>query len=269
VSLLRALPPLLRAFPTLLRVGFAEMVAYRAEMVVWILTATLPLVMLALWSAAAEGGPLAGFGQAEFARYFTVTLVVRQVTGAWVVWELNHLVRTGALSPQLLRPVNPLLFNLAETLAAIPVRLLVLAPILLALFAWRPDIAFLPSPATALMGALSVLLAFALSWLVQAIFGMLSFWLEQSVGLFGLWFAAWGLFGGYIIPLPLLPEGLRAVAEWLPFQASLGAPVEILLGIEPQPLRSLLVQAGWVLLATLLARWMWARGIVRYGAVGA
>jgi ABC-2 type transport system permease protein len=264
-----SLSALLRAMPTMLRVGFAEMVAYRAEMVVWILTATLPLVMLALWNAAAEGGPVGGFGQAEFARYFTVTLVVRQVTGAWLVWELNHLVRTGALSPQLLRPINPLVFNLAETLAAIPVRMLVLAPILLVLFAWRPDIAFLPSPGTLLLGALSVLLAFALSWLVQAIFGMLSFWLEQSVGLFGLWFVAWGLLGGYIIPLPLLPEGLAEVAGWLPFQASLGAPVEILLGIEPQPLHSLLIQAGWVLLASLLAHWMWARGIVRYGAVGA
>lgn len=259
----------LRAMPTMLRVGFAEMVAYRAEMIVWILTATLPLVMLALWSAAAEGGSVAGYGQAEFARYFTVTLVVRQVTGAWLVWELNHLVRSGALSPQLLRPVNPLLFNLAETAAAIPTRLVVLAPILALLLLWRPDIAFWPGLIPLLQGMLSLLLAFFLSWLVQAIFGMLAFWLEQSVGLFSLWFVAWGLLGGYLIPLPLLPETLREVALWLPFQSTLGAPVEILLGIDPLPWRSLFIQAGWVLVAALLARSMWTRGIIRYGAVGA
>jgi ABC-2 type transport system permease protein len=36
-----------------LRIGFAEMVAYRAEFLVWILTTNMPLVMMALWSAVA------------------------------------------------------------------------------------------------------------------------------------------------------------------------------------------------------------------------
>ena len=62
---------LLRAAPVLLRIAWAEMFAYRAEMVVWILGTTLPLVMLALWDAAAEGGALPGFTTGEVARYFT------------------------------------------------------------------------------------------------------------------------------------------------------------------------------------------------------
>jgi len=32
----------LRAVPTLMKVGFAEAVAYRAEMVVWVLATTMP-----------------------------------------------------------------------------------------------------------------------------------------------------------------------------------------------------------------------------------
>lgn len=258
----------LRATPTLLRVGFAEMVAYRAEMVVWILTATLPLVMLALWNAAAADGPLAGYGQAEFARYFTVTLVVRQLTGAWIVWDLNHGIRTGELSAYLLRPLNPLAFNLARTVSAVPFRLVVLAPILAALLWWRPDIAFLPSPGRALAGALSITLAFALSWLVQAMFGMLAFWFEQSLGIYNLWFAAYAFLGGYVLPLALLPPALGQVALWLPFQATLAAPVDILLGTA-DPLPTLAVQAAWVGLALLAARSMWIRGLRRYGAVGA
>lgn len=259
----------LRATPTMLRVGFAEMVAYRAEVVVWILTASLPLVMLALWNAAAAEGPLAGFGQAEFARYFTATLVVRQLTAAWVVWELNHHVRTGSLSPMLLRPVTPLAFHLSETVAAMPFRLVVLAPIVAALVWWRPDIAFLPSLSQVLLGSISVVLAFLLAWLVQAIFGMLSFWLEQSVGLFSLWFAAYALLGGYFLPLALLPEGVAAWAAWLPFQATLAAPVELFLGISADPVRALAIQAGWVSLAAAGAALMWKRGLRRYGAVGA
>ena len=48
-----------RAFPTLLRVGFAEAVAYRAELLVWVLATTMPLVMLALWTAVARTRPSA------------------------------------------------------------------------------------------------------------------------------------------------------------------------------------------------------------------
>ena len=36
----------LRAWPTLWRVAVADIVAYRAEMVIWILSATLPLDMI-------------------------------------------------------------------------------------------------------------------------------------------------------------------------------------------------------------------------------
>lgn len=260
---------MLRAMPVMLRVGFAEMVAYRAEMVIWILTATLPLVMLALWSAAAADGPIQGFGQTEIARYFTASLVVRQLTGAWVVWELNQAIRQGSLSPQLLRPVNPLAWNLAETLAALPFRIVVLAPIIGLLLLWRPDIAFLPSAGQALAFALSLPLAFLCSWLTQCCFGMLAFWFEQSMGMFSVWMAAWGLLGGYLVPTALLPAGLLAAATWLPFRASFGVTIDLLLGISQDPVRDLAIQGGWTVALLLLARWMWSRGIGRYGAVGA
>ena len=41
-----------RALPTLFRVGFAEMVAYRAEMLVWVLATTIRRGMAARFSTA-------------------------------------------------------------------------------------------------------------------------------------------------------------------------------------------------------------------------
>lgn len=260
---------LLRAFPTLLRVAAAEMVAYRAEMVIWILSATLPLVMLALWSAAADDGPLEGFGQLEFARYFTVTLVVRQLTGAWIVWELNQQIRTGTLSPLLLKPMSPMWFQLAETIAALPWRALVLAPIVAAVAVWKPEVLFVPDPARSAAFVVSVGLAFLLAWSVQCVFGTLAFWFEQSLGLWQVWFFVWALLAGYVVPLPLLPTGVREVAEWLPFHASLGAPVEVLLGIGPPIGQALALQAAWVAAFGALAAGLWSAGVRRYGAVGA
>ena len=60
----------IKAFPTLLRVGISEVVAYRAEFVVWILTTNMPLVMLAIWRAVAADGPVGRFDQRAFTAYY-------------------------------------------------------------------------------------------------------------------------------------------------------------------------------------------------------
>jgi hypothetical protein len=93
----------LRAYPTLLRVGFAGAIAYRAEMLVWMLTTTMPLVSLALWSAVAASAPVGRFGAGDFTAYFLATLIVRQLTGSWLVWEMNMDIGAGALQRLLRR----------------------------------------------------------------------------------------------------------------------------------------------------------------------
>ncbi len=261
---------LLRAGPTLWRVGVASIVAYRAEMIIWILSATLPLVMMAIWNAATADAPLGLFGQREVTRYFAVTMVVRQLTGAWVVWELNYMIRTGSLSPQLLRPINPLAYNLFETIAAIPWRLIVLAPIVAVVVVWRPEIVVWPGWMRLGAFVISVGLAFLVAWLVQVLFGLAAFWLDQSQGLFSVYFAVWAFLSGYLVPAPLLPRGIAEVAQLLPFYASLGAPVDLLTDGTGAPVGAVLLgQVGWVLALGATASLVWRAGIRRYGAVGA
>ncbi|RYE90856.1 MAG: ABC transporter permease, partial [Myxococcales bacterium] len=87
-----------RALPTMVRVGLQEALAYRAELLVWILSTTLPLVMLALFSAVAREAPIGRYGPGEITLYFLVTFGVRQLTGSWVAWQMNLEVREGKLS---------------------------------------------------------------------------------------------------------------------------------------------------------------------------
>jgi ABC-type uncharacterized transport system permease subunit len=60
-------------------------------------------VMLAIWSAVAREAPVGRFGQKDFVAYYLAALVVRLLTGAWVVWELTFEVRQGTLAYRLLR----------------------------------------------------------------------------------------------------------------------------------------------------------------------
>ncbi|MEZ4238775.1 MAG: ABC-2 family transporter protein [Myxococcota bacterium] len=260
-----------RALPDLARVSFAGIVAYRAEMVIWILSTLLPLVMLALWSAVAREGPVAGYDEAGFVRYFAITLVVRQLTSVWLVWALNEDIRTGRLSIWLLKPMHPLVQHAIDMVVAIPLRALVLVPIVGTLLLLRPDLWRTPSPAEVALFAVATAVAWLLNFLVQALFATLSFWIDKSDALFGVWFAAWSLLSGYLVPLSLFPPGVRPVLAALPFRGMLGLPVEILGGFLP--LREAVVQVGvqaaWLVALLGAVRWVWAVGVRRYGAFGA
>lgn len=260
-----------RAMPELFRIGFASAVAYRAEMVIWILSATMPLIMLALWNAVAAGGTVAGLDQADIARYFAANLVVRQLTSSWVVWELNWEIRTGRLSPKLLRPVNPLWTAALQNLAVLPFRAAVLLPMLAALVAWRPDLLRVPAAWEIPAFLLSILLAWALAFAMQCAFAMLAFWMDQSMGIWGLYFGVWMVFSGYIAPLRMFPPAFRSVLDVLPFRAMLSVPTEILAGMTTpsQGAAAIGLQAGWTVVTILAAAILWNRGVRRYGAFGA
>ena len=207
----------LKAAPALLRAGLADVVAYRAELVIWILSATMPVIMMLVWDAVAAGGAIeaAGggtFDQATFARYFAASLLARQLTAAWVVWELNEEIRTGRLSPWLLKPVSPLAWYASENVAAMPFRAVVLVPILGVIVWWRPA-AWAGVPWEALPWlALSLALGWGINFLVQVSFGSIAFLIDRSLGLWHIWFGLWSLLSGYLFPLALLPGWMAEAA---------------------------------------------------------
>ena len=268
---MKALMRALRAMPAMLRVGFAEMVAYRAELVIWILTALTPIIMLLVWDGVAANGPVGGYDRAAFARYFTAGLFVRQLTSSWVVWELNESIRTGTLSPALLKPIHPLAFRAAENVVVLPFRLVVMMPIAVALWLWRPEMGMFIEARALPLCMLSIALAWAMNFLAQTVFGALAFFAEQSLGLFNVWFSLWALLSGYLFPLELLPSWARTIVWYLPFRSMLAVPTEIAAGQlgGAEALLEVGVQAIWVVLFFFAARAMWRAGVRRYEAFGA
>jgi ABC-2 type transport system permease protein len=260
----------LRAFPAMLRVGFAEAVAYRAEFLVWVLAYTMPIIMLALWSAVAREAPVGRFGEKEFRAYFLATLVVRLVTGAWVIWDMNMEVRQGTLQKRLLRPIHPLLTYLAENMAAIPMRLTVVVPIALGSLLWLGTGVLSKNVVDLLIVPLSLFGAFLLNFFAMASIGSLALYWESSIAVFELWLGLYTVFSGYVMPLEFFPPVFRGVIELLPFRQMLAFPVENLLGLMPHErvLHDLALQWGYALFFMVVATLMWQRGVKRYGAYG-
>jgi ABC-2 type transport system permease protein len=259
----------LRAYPTLLRVGLAAAVAYRAEMIVWMLTTTMPLVSLALWSAVAAAGPIGRFGRGEFVAYFLATMVVRQLSSSWVVWELIQDVKSGALSTRLLKPIHPLVAYSAESLAALPIRAGLALPVAALAYAVSRDHVVVTAGGLTIF-AVSLVGAWLITFLVMALVGTLSFFMESSSSVFEIWLMSFMLLSGYLIPLELFPPWAKTVAELLPFRYTLGFPVELLIGMVPPGgiARGLAIQWSYVVTSAFGALLFWRAGIRRFGAFG-
>jgi ABC-2 type transport system permease protein len=261
---------LLRAYPSLLRVGMADMLAYRAEFLVWILSMNLPLVMMALWTAVAADGPVGRFGQRDFVAYYLGMLIVRILSGSWLVWELTMEIRRGILATRLLRPIHPLWTFSATQLAAVPMRVIVLSPLVVVLY-WVAG-ARLPvhDPARLAILAASLVGAWLLLFLVMALIGMLAAYVESALSVFDLWLAAQSILSGFLVPLELMPAWVARLARVLPFRYILGFPVETLIGLENNAtaLRDLGVQWLFIAGALLATIVLWRRALRRFAAFG-
>ena len=260
----------MRAFPTLLRIGVAEVVAYRAEFLVWILTTNMPLVMLALWHAVAADGPVGRFDQTQFTAYFLGVLAVRLVTSNWMAWQMSMEIRDGTLSAKLLRPIHPLYAYGAQHLAAIPLRIIVVSPIVVALLATSWGRLVRHDPRVLLLLILSLVGAWLLIYFSMILLGAVAFFVDSAMGVFELWIGVHGIFSGYLIPLEVLPGWVNKVASVLPFRFMLAFPVETLVGLlsPAEAARQLVAQWLYVVLTGVAALRLWNAGVRRFAAFG-
>jgi len=62
---------------------FSLLAEYRAELAIWLVAGSLPLIMMFAWIGIAADRPIAGYDAAGFAAYFLTVFFVRQMTPIW------------------------------------------------------------------------------------------------------------------------------------------------------------------------------------------
>ncbi|MDJ0704193.1 MAG: ABC-2 family transporter protein [Leptolyngbyaceae cyanobacterium MO_188.B28] len=257
-----------RIVRTLLSVYYAYMVEYRAELLLWVLSGTFPLILMGIWAQASESGLLT-FQSEEFVRYFLAVFIVRQFTVVWVIWEFEREVLEGKLSAYLLQPIDPVwrhfFGHIAERFARLP-----FAFILIALFFWLyPQALWVPSPVGLGLGLAAIALAFSLRFLMQYTFALCAFWTERASAIEQFWFLFYLFLSGMIAPLEMFPDAVREAVLWTPFPYLIYFPASLLVGLPVDPWRGLFTMLGWGAFFFLVNRWLWRRGLRQYSGMGA
>ena len=245
---------------------------YRANMAVWSIAGVLQVVVyLSVWRAVAEeaGGTTGGYTPAEFAGYFLVLLVVREMTYTWIPYEFPDMVRSGRLAPLLLRPLHPLVGVAASMVAFRSQSTLMIIPSAVVLFTLF-DAEVHTSLLAVALGVLTVPLASLARSVMDSLLALTSMWLVRIDGLRGVYYMFLLFLGGQFAPLGVLPHALQLVAKALPFYWMLGYPVELIIGRAAvgDAWIGLLVLVGWSLVGLLVLQPLWRRGLRAFEAVG-
>lgn len=245
--------------------------AYKAAGVIWIFTdvataVTMPLV----WLAAEGSGALGGLTSSDIVLYYLCILMVSNFVICHFMWDISYEIREGVFSSHIIRPVPYLQFILVRNFAWRCVRSLIFLPFFLVIL-W--------SYASAVKGVslnfgpefwASLLAGHLLSVTFVTALAMIALYTEEAQAIFELYYIPMLFLSGQLFPLALLPDWAGAVARFLPFYYTSGAPTEILTGRSSgqQAWATVAAQVAWVGVSILLFRVLHTRGLRRYSGVG-
>jgi ABC-2 type transport system permease protein len=265
----------LRKYWKVFDIGLQNTFVYRWNFLLRAIFGIVPLIgTVFLWQAIFHPGqgPINGYDYSSMIFYFMLTVFLGNlITPTEDEWQIAGEIRDGRISAYLIKPLNYLLYRIGLYLSY---RLLYISIVFLPIVAlgwiFREHLRF-PAEATTWLafGASTVMAAF-LQFFIAYSLAMLAFWvLEISTIIFIVYSFEYFL-SGNVFPLDIMPPWLQGFLHWSPFAYELFFPAQIYMERVKGAalLEGLAIQAGWVFISWLCARFLWARGVHKYQAFG-
>jgi ABC-2 type transport system permease protein len=215
-----------------------------------------------LWTAVyANRESLGGMTAVAMTTYLTVSWMTRSFYFNNLDREIADEIRSGAVAIQLIRPFNYLTGKLFSALGEGLFRLLFWMVPGMIVAAWLFPVQLPHSLATYGVWAVAGVLAFFVNALLNAIFGLLTFFLQNAQGLRWAKSLATDLLSGLFLPLQFYPHWLQTVIHWLPFQTISYLPNMIFTGSlrGRDAWAAIGLQALWIGLLTAATWRLWHR----------
>lgn len=262
---------------TILRIALEERLVYRGDFALGTLMRFLPIItQVFLWGAifsANNGTPIAGYSYDNIVAYYLLTMVSRAFSSMpGLASGVALQVRNGDVKKFLIQPVDMIGFLLLGRIAHKLVYYIVAAgPFALVFFVcycqgYFSDVQ--PDTPRILAFVASLIMGFMIGYFMEFSIGLISFWFLEVSSLLFVYMLMSFFLSGHMFPLDLLGEPWSTIVDFLPLKYLAYYPVSVFLGNEPNLVRGLLIEAGWVLFFIITSRVLLHRGIKRYSGYG-
>ncbi|MGH2670903.1 MAG: ABC-2 family transporter protein, partial [bacterium] len=205
---------LLDLYLTNMKTAIAVQFQYRVANYLYMIGMVVePVIYLVVWSAVARarGGAVGGYTPEQFAAYYIVWTLVRNMNIVFTPYGWEWRIRRGRLSSMLLKPLHPIHYDLSYFAGWKFVVIVLWLPIaaILAL-AFKPSLH--PTGLEVSVFAAAIWGAYIIRSMWQTLVGMITFWTTRVGAFFELYVAAELLLSGRLVPMSLLPAWAQQLA---------------------------------------------------------
>lgn len=222
--------------------------------------------------AASSSEEMYGYTLNQLITYYIFMYIIGAITG---MGSIGHKVaddiKNGTLNNILLKPISSIKYYFSEIIGQKVVQLLV------SLVVFIPVFIFYASSISINIGLFQLILfpvviifALVLTYLINLLISFLVFWLTEVTSFFFVKDLVVDFLSGRAFPIDIMPVGVVAVLNLLPFAYCTYFPINILtkdLSFS-ELIRGLGMQLGWILAIYIMVRITWKKGIKKYTGTG-
>jgi len=254
------------------KITWQNSLEYRVEFLTHMIRGIITLVILIfIWSAIFKQTP--NFGNYTFSSMLTYLVMVQFLHFA-TRGNIGRLtadeIKEGKLSIYLLKPISYLKMWFssfwADRFFEFFIRFLIIFTFLFLL----PNYFKLPLPGRFFLFLLFLVISLLFNFLWNIFQATFAFWVTD-IHLFTTTLGLTvGFLAGELIPIDIMPNFLKTLSLFLPFQYTLYFPIKIYQGALSggEIVRGVFVFLSWIAVLYFLMTHLWQRGLRRYEAIG-
>jgi len=255
-------------------VFFQDALVYRANALIWLMTDTVPaIIMPLLWLSSYNGrASINGFTPSNMVMYYMVVLFLTCVVESHVMWDMANEIKQGKFNIYLTRPYSYRAYMYASNISWRLMRTFVFVPLfamILLLFHrwvhWEPG-----GYNFGWEFWVAVVLGHFVSFTISYALGLLGLYVVEVHSIYMFYYLPLIIFSGQLAPLSFFPPKVAALAMVLPFGYTLGFPAQVFIRHVTGPAiwHGFAMQLLWIAVATAGTALLWRGGLKRYTAYG-
>jgi ABC-2 type transport system permease protein len=243
------------------RVAFLKTLAYRLRYFTGIATYFINVsVYYFIWQAIyAQSAQIGGFNLSQIVTYVAVGWIIRSFYFNNIDREIATEVMEGKIAVSLIKPVDPQLMYLSQTIGECCFRaVLFTLPVGLVVFLIYP-VGLPASPSSAGLFVLSTVLALLIFACINFIVGTFALQLQSIIGVIRAKYFVVEFLSGLLLPITFFPASFQRILSYLPFPHISYTPLQIYLGrLEGTAVwQALAVQCLWIAVLFLTGKSCW------------
>ncbi|MBI2011978.1 ABC-2 family transporter protein [Candidatus Daviesbacteria bacterium] len=255
------------------KINWENALVYRLNFSLWRVRSVLQLLLVYfIWFSVFQSQQrIFGYDQSSILTYILIAALVRAIVLSSRVMDVANVINEGSVANFFLKPISFIGYyfirDLSDKLLNISFVIFELA---LILFLLKPSILIQKNLSILALFLLAVFLGLFLFFIISFIVGLMSFWVENSWGLFFLMYIFLETFGGGIFPIDILPSPYSQIFLIAPFPYLLYFPAKIYLGTlaVPELVKGFFILSFWIIVLYFLMVKLYRAGIRQYSAVG-